>query len=65
MWSLKNATNEFIYKTEIEPQTYKQTKGESRRWGNTLGVTVYTLLYIKRQSRRTYYIAQGAILNIL
>ena len=63
----KNDKNEFIYKTEIDPQTCKANlwlskekrgKGYIRSWDNTL-------LYINRQSRRTYYIPQGAILNIL
>ena len=48
--NLKNGTNKFIYKTEIDSDIENKlmiTKGEVGRDKLELGINMYTLLYIK------------------
>ena len=53
MWNLKskNDTNELIYKTETDSQTYKTNlwlpKGKGEGVNYEFGINRYTLLYIK------------------
>ena len=50
MWNLKNGTNEPIYKTEIESQTWKTKLWLPRGKGGInfkTGIDIYTLLYLK------------------
>ena len=66
---LKKGTNELIYKTEIELQSRKQTYGyQGARAGGIswdTGIDIYTLLCVKQITNKTYYIAQGTLLNTL
>ena len=54
MWNLKNNTNEFIYKTEIDSQKQKtnlwlpKEKGGGGGINQEFGINIYTLLYIKQ-----------------
>ena len=60
----KNGTDEPICKAETETQMYGYGGGGVRMsWD--IGIDIYTLLCIKQITKRTYYIAQGTLLNAL
>ena len=48
MWTLKQDTNEFIYKTETDSQTQRtKEKGSEGERNQEFGISRYKLLYIK------------------
>ena len=70
MWNLQYATNEPIYKTEIDSQTVQTCgcqrvgggKDELGVWGQQMQAIIHRMEWI---DNRVYYMAQGTTFNIL
>ena len=58
--------NLFMKQTHRSREELMVTRGEGWREGivREFGTDIYTLLYLKRKTNRTYCIAQGTLLNV-
>ena len=63
MWNLKNGTNEFIYKADIETPCREQTcRYQGGEWGGMnweIGIDIYTLLCVKQITNKNLLYSTG------